>query len=54
MGEDVGVRRRGAGGGGGEQKGGKWGEEKKSERPKPFQGRYNPKVHAVLTLRAMP
>ena len=42
MGEDVGVRRRG-----GEQKGSKGGaggEEKKAERPKPFQGRYNPKV----------
>ena len=41
MGDDVGVRRRG-----GEQKGSKGGggEEKKAERPKPFQGRYNPKV----------
>ena len=44
MGEDVGVRRRG-----GEQKGCKGGgEEKKAERPKPFQGRYNPKVLPTL------
>ena len=45
MGEDVGVRRRG-----GEQKGSKGGggEEKKAERPKPFQGRYNPKVLSTL------
>ena len=46
MGEDVGVRRRG-----GEQKGSKGGaggEEKKAERPKPFQGRYNPKVLPTL------
>ena len=44
MGEDVGVRRRG-----GEQKGNKGGgEEKKAERPKPFQGRYNPKVLPTL------
>ena len=43
MAEDVGMRRRG--GGGAEQKGGRGGaEEKKSDRPKPFQGRYNPKV----------
>ena len=50
MAEDVGVRRRGGGGGGGEQKGGRGGggEERKAERPKPFQGRYNPKVHTVL------
>ena len=45
MGEDVGVRRRG-----GEQKGSKGGggEEKRAERPKPFQGRYNPKVLPTL------
>ena len=50
MAEDVGVRRRG--GGGGEPKGGRGGggEERKAERPKPFQGRYNPKVHPVLTI----
>ena len=52
MAEDVGVRRRGAGGGG-EQKRGGGGEERKAERPKPFQGRYNPKVHPVLTTRTM-
>ena len=50
MGEDSGVRRRGgeqkkAGGGGGSQQG-----EKKPERSKPFQGRYNPKVTITWSL----